>query len=248
VEPREPYWALAGELLQAVSGLWPAEPLTRKDGEAAEALPKQWAEEIRALLSGAGTTKAREAPPIRYMATWRRLVEDEGAGDVTAQLQEPEVIAAYTAARERAVDYLTNEMRPVTVDELQGSRFLEPSVSQQLSANELIAALDPGRIVYGLRSGLVVPEAVELMRAVYPQVYGLLNQIIGAELLQQRARRASYRVPWRAEMALRAFLGSPVGTTSATDTPEPEQAAPIDFKPRSRRETETRVDELQASG
>jgi hypothetical protein len=261
VDPTEPNWALAGELLLAVSGLWPTNPLTPEDAEKARALPKAWAEELERLLSGGDKTKAPRSPKIRYLATWKRLndAEPDDADALTVLVEDKQIASAYKKARDNAFDYLTEAMRPVMIDDLQQTRLLEPSVGQQLLANELVAtAGDPGRVVYSLRAGLVAADSVDLVREVFPATDALIQRLIGLELHRQRTRRATYRVPWSAEVVLRAYLGEPIGTAGPTasiaaEGPDGEQAQVAPEVPdigirRDRADTETRTDRVADLG
>lgn len=251
--PLEPNWALAGELLLATSGLWPSKPLLPKDAAAAMALPKEWAEEIEKLLEGKPRTKPPSSPEVRFLATWKRLNDDEGFEGITALVENKKIASAYEKARNAALGYLTERLEPVMVDDLQQTRWLEPSIGQQFLANQLVAtANDPGRVVYSLRAGLVAADAVDLVREVYPAIDALVQNLVSLELQRQRARRASYRVPWSAESVLRAYLGEPIGT-AAPEAPEEAQAAgpppgmpevpTIDIR-RNAEEAQTRTDRL----
>lgn len=262
MDPTEPNWALAGELLLAVSGLWPAHPLTPKDADAARALPKAWAEEIRVLLEGGRKTKAPSSPPVRFLSTWKRLNDEEPdhADGLIALVENKQIADAYKKARDATIDALKGPLRPVMIEDLQQTRLLEPSIGQQLLANEVVAtANDPGRVVYSLRAGLVAADSVELVRLVYPSIDELVQRLIGIELQRQRARRASYRVPWSAEVVLRAYLGEPIGTAGpvesvAAEGPEGEQAqAPAPEVPdigikRDRADVETKTDRVADLG
>src|SRR6185436_1932395 len=97
----EPNWALAGELLLAASGLWPTDPLTRDTAEEAEKLPKAWAEEMRALLEGKPKRKPKQAPAIRYLATWKRLNVESDSEPLVAQLLDGRIAGAFKAVRDR---------------------------------------------------------------------------------------------------------------------------------------------------
>jgi len=254
--PGEPNWALAGELLLAVSGIWPSEPLTPRQAAEAMALPKAWAEEIRKLLSGAQKTQPPSSPQVRFLATWKKLNADDGADELVVLVEDKKIADAYKAARDRVIDYLTGPLRPVMVEDLQQRRLLEPSVGQQLLANEVVAtANDPGRVVYSLRAGLVAADSLELVRAAYPEIDLLIRRTIGIELQAQRTRRAGYRVPWSAELVLRGYLGEPTGvarpgSSGEAGTPDADQAAQampdvpsIDIR-RDRRDAETRVEKV----
>jgi hypothetical protein len=225
-----PNFSLAGELLLAASGLWPAAPLTRDDADKATKLPKEWADELSTLLSGGPQTKPWRAPPVRYLATWRKLNHDEGSGDLAQFIGLPQIRSEYVNARDRAIKYLRTALQPIRVEDLAGPRLLEPSTSEQQRANSLLAVVgDPGRIVYGLRAGLLSPDYLEALAEVYPAVEDWLDRTVHIEILSQQARRSSYRVPYRAEVVLRVLLGEPPGaggTVVGSDSGDSADQAP----------------------
>jgi hypothetical protein len=249
----EPNWALAGELLLAASGLWPTDPLTRDTAEEAEKLPKAWAEEMRALLEGKPKRKPKQAPAIRYLATWKRLNIESDSEPLVAQLLDGRIAGAFKAVRDRALRYLQKELQPLVVDDLQGSRFLEPSLSQQLRGNQLVAvANNPGAVIYSLRAGVVSPDALELFHKVFPAIDDLVRRTYDRELMRQRTARASYRIPWPAEVVLRALFGVPMGTAPASPPASgglaPEAQLPSIEIRRDRLEAQTRTDRVADLG
>lgn len=253
----EPNWALAGELLLAASGLWPTRPLDRRVAAAALTLPKEWAAELTKLMTGAPATKPARAPAVKFLATWRRLIAAEDGSDLTtdqlaAEIISPEIAGAYKDVRKRALQYLQDEWGPVVVDDLQGSRLLGPSLSHQLRANQLVAVVgNPGRVVYHLRAGVVAPLELEALRAVYPATNELLSHLYNVELKRQREARASYRIPWSAEVVLRVLLGVPLGVAPPAEAEAEARAAAeppsIEIR-REREDVETRTDRVTDLG
>jgi hypothetical protein len=208
----EPNYALGGEMLLVVSGVWPTSLIGPDEVQAAKKAVKNWQAEIRTLLEGAAQTKPHRPTQVKFLATWKRLQETDVDGRATAAIASPEIISTYKAARERAVEHLRGVFKPLHLEDLAGSRLIEPGPSRVQAASEVLATInDLGRVVYGLRAGSISPDAFVAVRLVFPAVYKMLDEMIGAELFRQRTRKATYRVPWHAEVVLRAFLGQPMG-------------------------------------
>lgn len=252
-----PNFALAGELLVVASGLWPADPLERDAADKARALPKEWAIEISTLLSGGAPTKPWKAPAVKYLATWRKLAADKRSDDLSALIGLPQIRRAYVDARDGAINYLRQTLKPITVTDLAGPRLLEPSTSEQQRANALVAVVEnPGRIVYGLRAGLISPDYLDVLEQVYPALQDWLKRAVSMELFRQRSRRAGYRVPYPAEVVLRPLLGLPpgaAGTVSAASQPDdgpgsssqgPAAELPDIQIQRKRQEAQTKADRV----
>lgn len=216
MEPKAPNWALAGELLLAVADVWPTKALGKADARKALGLLKEWRDEIRTLLEGGAPTKPKKASAVAFLGTWRRINDDEGeAAELAAQdLNTKEIVDAFKDARGRALAHLKGAFKPIKLAELAGPRLLEPGISQLQRAAAIRAMVgDPGRVVYGLRAGQLSPDGLAVLEDVYPAILKKLRELVGLELMRQRTRRANYRCPWLAEIALRFLLDAPFGAT-----------------------------------
>lgn len=231
--------ALAAELLVATSGLWPEKPLGPGSANDAKALPKAWAGQIADLLApGSRPTKSRKSPVIPYLPTWaklntRRTREDQVA---SAAINDPQISAAYQNKLVDARLYLHDSWHPLKLQTIVGPKLLEPATSELERCSDLYALVsDPSRMLDSLRAGSVLQADVDAIQTVYPEIYGLLSDLISGELLRQKARRKSYEPPYYAELAVQVFLGipqgNPVEAVSTDQTSQtPEEPPQVDIK------------------
>lgn len=87
---------------------------------------------------------------------------------------------------------------PVRPGELDVSEFCR----RYAAVDAPLVALD------SLAAGLLVPEEVEALETVYPELYALMRQVLEQEMIAALAAKESYRLPYAKEQALEVFLGT----------------------------------------
>lgn len=85
---------------------------------------------------------------------------------------------------------------PVRPGELDVSEFRR----RYAVVDRPLSALD------ALCAGYLVPEEVEALKTVYPDLYDLMRQTLEQELIAALADKASYRLPYAKQQALEVFL------------------------------------------
>lgn len=242
---------LAVECLVAVTGLYPSKPADSGDVAEARRIPKEIAEEIRAFFDQSKNAQPATSPKISYLGTWKKLNQKQDDRMTTMMISDPEIAAAYAAKLNEVRSYLKFQWRPSKIDTLLGDKLLPPSVSEEARCRDLFAmGNDPRRIVGRLRACCVMSEEIALIRAKFPEIYGMIGVFLDDEMYRRRTARKSYEVPYMQDVAIRQFTGEPVGASVETinaDAAPPEMEAPpeFDIETRDRRAGMTRADRVE---
>lgn len=241
------------ECLVAVTGLYPSEPVSSGDVKEAQKIPKETASIVRAFFDSDEPTKVEKAAPVSYLATWRRFHQRQNDAKISILIAEPEVRSAYVAKLNEVRSYLKGQWRPTAIKTILGQKLLPPSISEEARCRDLYAmGNDVRRIVRRLTSSLMMSEEIALVRAVFPEFYAMVGLYIDAEMHRRSSLRKSWEVPYRQEVAIRAFVGDSdvsAETINAESLP-PEQAAPPEFEiatKRNRTDALTRADRVEDS-
>lgn len=249
--PKEVFSPLAIECLVAVTGIYPSKPADRSDVEKARQIPGETVTAIRAFFDQKEKKNPQVAPKISYLGTWKRLNQKQDDREVSSLISDHVVADAYVAKLNEARDYLKGQWRPTKIATILGDKLLIPSVSEEGRCRDLFAmGNDPQRIVARLSACCMLAEELALVRAVFPEFYGIIGVYLDEEMFRRRALRKSYEVPYMQEVAIRGFTGDSLGAEAETINAEsqaPEQEAPpeFDIQTKDRREGMTRADRVE---
>jgi hypothetical protein len=216
---------LAAECLVAISGVFPTEPLTTANANAAEALPKEWQQAIREFFEAEKASKALPSPKIRYLALWKQLNRRQNDAAIIVDLGEPAVALAYTARLKVARDYLHSQWQPLQLYDITGrATLLDPAPSENERCADLFAVVNsPTRLLEQLRAGSVLDAEVEAVAQVFPELRAMLGAFVYGEMMRQRRERSSWEPAFWQEVAVRALLGLPYNEVTPVKPPEQTQ-------------------------
>lgn len=95
-----------------------------------------------------------------------------------------------------------------------------PSAHVDIYNHVLRVAEQPLSVLHKVKIGTVIPEEVQAVETIYPDLYKRLQNELTEHLVNAKTNGAS--IPYRTKLGLSAFLGSPIDTTM---TPEAIQSA-----------------------
>jgi hypothetical protein len=239
--------ALASEALLAVSGLFPKKITRTVTGTAAEALPREWARDVKAFFDQEKPEKFRKVPRPDHEGTLDRLIAGISAEEqerLTKGLSD-EAGLDYLAALNNAREYVQSQWPALYLDTPTGPQLLEPGPTAMMEASTMYATIDdPHRVVVDMLSGALTTAQVNAFKQVYPGLFDVLRSLVRAEIDRRLARRKSYRVPWRQERVLRVFLGlGPDMTLKHVEPKAPQMSSP-DVKIDWAKSTATRTQRI----
>lgn len=217
-------WALDGEALAAVSGLFPKGPITREQGAEAEALLSKVGEAAKKFskFGEFGAFKMRKRPDFEEVWTKLQPLTEAETEIATAGLADPDLIDAWGNAV-NAARATARAVWPVQIrDTPTGPDWVDPGRLEGGRAADVLAALnDPLSMLDDLQRGSLTPPQVEAVEAAYPELMNRIREIYSNELKQRDGKRC----PWAHEVQLRVLFGAPAklvnfgaGDTSAKET------------------------------
>lgn len=169
----------------------------------------------------------------------------------SALISDHEIASAYVAKLGEVREYLKSKWRPSKIVTMMGDKLLPPATSEEARCRDLYAMGNAvRRILDRLSSCCIMPEEIALVRAVFPEFYGMVGVFVDEEMFRRRARRKSYEVPYMQEVAIKAFFGdslaSEIETINAETQPAEVEAPPeFDIETRDRRAGMTRADRVE---
>lgn len=207
---------IRGESLLATTGVTAAlrpgpMSITMKTLRAAEGLDTRIRRALRRFVRGAELADPPEDAEIDYDEIMGLL---PGAQNEVRQVEnvsgfyDMDLAMEYSESLGTAVGYLQSIApmepmpqliatgAPVRPGELDVSEFRR----RYAVVDRPLAALD------ALAAGYIVPEEVEALLQVYPELYALMRQTLEQELIAAVADKPSYRLPYAKEQALEVFL------------------------------------------
>jgi hypothetical protein len=206
-------YALAGEALAAVTGLFPQDPITPAQGLEAEGVPADLEQQIaRFCQFRREPDKFRLAPKVDFAKTWARLqpLTNEELR-VTDGLRDPQLVAAWAntvdAARAHA-----RSLWPLSIRQTPtGPDWLEPSRTEGGMAEAVLLVLDdPRELLRELNRHSMTPSQVEAVKTAYPELFGRILVVFDVAL--KAAGQAGKKCPWGHEVLLRRLFGvAPTG-------------------------------------
>lgn len=241
--------SLAVECLAMVAGLYPPKPLTRGDVAEAIGVPRAMERGVRAFMDSSTQGDPSRAEKIRYLSTWKRLNEPQDDSKLAAIIVDPAASAGLGAKLDQARAYLRDNWRPTQILTLSGPLLLAPASSEGYRCQTLYSMVnDPRRIVNRLSSGCVMSEETAAVKAIYPEFFTMISDLISAELFRRKMEKKSYRTPYRQELAIRMFAGMPAGSTVETINAEGAPPTPqLDIATkRERNDTLTKADRVDS--
>jgi hypothetical protein len=228
--------ALSAEALVVQSGLFPKGPLGPKDAAAAERLPKDWSERVRAFFDRAKPLKVKRVRQVPYLSTWNRLATPHRADDADAitGVMNQEIADAYLAQLRRCREYLRAQWRPMRQVTLLRSKLLPPATSEQQRASALYVLVeDPTRVLDLLEQNCLMSTDVGTLEEVYPELAKMLDALVDAEIIARRTAKQSWDPLYWQEQGLRTLKGLPSGQPMTEIEPQKAEAPPkveIDIK------------------
>lgn len=133
----------------------------------------------------------------------------------------PEFNSGYSRAVSSAANLIKSFEPPAPKDlPFDTSVKAPPSVHSDIYNHVLRVAEQPLSVLHKVKNGTVIPEEVQAVQTIYPDLYQRLQNQITEHLVEAKANKAT--IPYRTKIGLSAFLGSPLDTTM---TPEAIQSA-----------------------
>jgi len=225
---------LAAECLLSVSGIFPKEPLTYRQGAEAEKVPKLWETEVADFLASEKFRKFRAQPKVDHEKTYDALVRGTSPGELdalTAELRNDDIGREYEALLSNAREYLRARWPMLKVDTPTQPIFYTPGVTECARASATYAVVnDPGRILTEMSMGTLVAEQVEAFDALFPDLSKMLRAMLQAEIIKTATASGPVKLSWRIESTLRILFGMPPeAAIKPVDQPPPKMATP-EFK------------------
>src|SRR5688500_3873701 len=172
-EPAGPNWALAGEALASVTGLFPEGPITPEQGREAEGVIGKIAKSAEKFCEFREFGKFKAPAKVDFEETWARLqpLAEAEIAEFAADLIEPDLIDAWSAAVNRARE-VVRSVWPVAIRETPtGPEWLEPSATAGGRARTTLALLnDPTSILDEMQRAPLTPSMVEAVKIAFPEL------------------------------------------------------------------------------
>jgi hypothetical protein len=219
-----PNWELAGECLAAVTGLFPEGSITVEQGREAEKLIGYIAECAEKFCKFGKFEKFQAPKKVNFEEAWAKLMPltEEEIGAATADLTEPDLIDAWSAAVNRGREAARSTWPVIIRQTPTGPEWVEPSRTSGNRAAVTLAVLDrPMSLFDELKRGVLTPSMVEVVSLAYPELFGRAKEIFAAVL-----PTIEKSCPWSHESQLRILFNLPpkLTTFGVNNDPEPKRS------------------------
>lgn len=223
----EPKWALAGEALAAVTGIFPKKPMTSKDGEDAQGLLGKAQKEIAKFCKFEKFDDFEfTKPDIDFEEMYGKLgpLSNEEVSTATEFLPNPDLIQAWRFAVDRTRAYLKGAW-PVAIRQTPtGPEWTPPPPSVVgRTAAVLRVVEDPLEMLREMNRGVLTPSMVAAVKTCHPEFY---KRVTSSMVWQLKLAGEKHRhCPWKHEFQLRLlFEKKPAGIMSFGAPAEPPVA------------------------
>lgn len=225
---------IAAEALLAVTGIFPEDPLTPKDGKLAETTEKRWRAEISAFFDQMDFRKFKAAKVPDHEKTLDRLIkplDPRERSELVSLLAIPELGEAYLMALVNARNVARAAFSMLQMDSITGPIDLPPGVVEQGKSSAILSVVDdPDRVLDEIRSGTLTRPQAAAFKAAYPELLKMLSFIIW-DIAQKRGKAAP--VSFDKQRVLRLLVGLPPQGSLSKAQQQPTAKAPpaikIDF-------------------
>lgn len=206
-----------GESLLATTGVTAAlrpgpVSITMKVLRSAEGLGTHIRRRLRRFCRGTELADAPELLEVDYDEVMQLLA---GAQDEVRQVEnlaafyDPGLAEEYAEALGTAVGYLQSIAPVEPMPALFATAPVRPGELDVSEFSRRYAVVDaPLGALDALAAGILVPEEVEALETVYPELYAFCRQALEQEMIEAMAAKQSYRLPYAKEQALEVFLGT----------------------------------------
>lgn len=213
---------LAAEALLAVTGVTPLlerapRPITQAAGAAARRLPKRITGLLAEFLDGARFHEPErpEPTPLDYDELVTRIFEPEPDTAAIARLisgfEDVELAQAWLQAMRAGVVYLQSVIPRESRQTMLGLERIQPSdFDLAVFRRRWEVANDPLQAVCDLVAGPLVPDQIEALVAVYPQLYEAVQSATFQLLIERRAKDEEFTLPYSKQLVLETLFQASV--------------------------------------
>jgi hypothetical protein len=185
-------------------------------------LPKKVSDLMRRYLTSADHDEPEDLPPFDFKAVKKLLLGSGSIGQsdaIHAGIGDPTLARGAVDVASRIIEYLKPLMPKSERATAAGPVPVQPS-AQDLAAFRRVyqVADDPLLVLRDLNEGCLSRGQVRSFQQLYPQLYGLLGDVVPEVLANIKSGRgANWQLPRRKEQGLKLLLGQ--------DTSSPLQLA-----------------------
>jgi hypothetical protein len=227
--PPEPNWALAGECLTAVTGLFQDEAITPEQGAEAEGLMADLQAAVARFCKFKPFGPFKMPVTVDFEDTYGLLnaMTEQEIEVATEDLTSPELIDAWTTTVNAGRAYARAGW-PVQIRQTPtGPDWIEPSKTAGGRATAELAALEnPLLLLTEMTRGTLTPSQVSAVKTVYPELFSRI--LMAMEMALNAA--AGRHCPWSHEAQLRLLFGlAPVGLVTFKNASGEAPQKTVDF-------------------
>jgi hypothetical protein len=210
VSAPEPNWALAGEALAAVTGLFQDKPITPDQGAKAEGLMADLQRDVAKFCKFKPFEAFKMPRTVDFEETYGRLtaLTETEIAIATQDLTSPELIEAWTQAVNSARAYARAGWPAQIRQTPTGPDWLEPSKTDGGRATaELVVLENPLLLVTEMTRGTLTPSQVVAVKTARPEMFSRI--VTAMEMALNAAGAVGRQCPWSHESQLRQLFGLP---------------------------------------